>query len=261
MGATILADGVPEVMKAVRENFKAHASQIKIMAGGGISSMYDPLVNVQYTLEEMKAAVEEATRWSTYVLVHAMIDKAVEMSLDAGVKSIDHGTVILKKNIKRMAKDGVWLVPTAFLILQDVETNPNFTTPEKQKVAKSVQEGQKQTLKWAKQYGVKIGWGTDAFASRAAYDRMMNEFPARAPYFTNVEQLQQITGNNGELVAMAGEMSPYKDGPLGVIQPGAYADLLIVEGNPLEDIEVMVDYENNFKLIMKDGKVYKNTLK
>ena len=116
-------------------------------------------------------------------------------------------------------------------------------------------------FKWAKQYGVKIAWGTDAFATRETYDSSVQEFAYRAPYFTNIEQLQQITGNNGQLLAMSGKRSPYLDGALGVIKPGAYADLLIVEGNPLDDIRVMMDPKNNLKLIMKDGKVSENTLK
>ena len=260
MGYVYLADGVPEVQKAVRENFRMQASQIKVMAGGGVISLYDPLEALQYTFEELKAAVDETNRWGTYMIVHALTDDAISLAIDAGVKCIDHGAVISEKTIKRMAKKGIWLVPTAAIYLQDIATNSALTQEVQREKAARLQKGQIQTLKWAKKYGVKIGWGTDAFVSRKDYDNNLQEFTYRAPYFTNAEMLQQITGNNGELLAMSGFINPYKAGALGVIKPGAYADLLILEDNPLDDIKVMMDYENNLKLIMKDGKVYKNTL-
>ena len=156
LGYTILADGVPEVQKAVRENFRMQASQIKIMAGGGVASITDPLDAVQYTFEEMKAAGDEAKRWGTYVMVHALVDEAVVQSLDAGVKSIDHGAEISEKTLKRMAKEGAWLVPTAYFYLQDVETNPGLASEVNKAKARLLQKDQKNTLKWAKKYGVKI---------------------------------------------------------------------------------------------------------
>jgi len=261
LGYSFLADGVAEVQKAVREDLRMMASQIKMTAGGGVTSIYDPLDATQYTLEEMKAAVAEATRWGTYVFVHAHGDEAINQALDAGVKCIDHGMMIKEKTMKRIAKEGAWLSPQAFIVLQDIEGNPSFASPVQREKMQRVQDGAKNEFKWAKKYGVKIAWGTDMFGARQAYDNTLQEFAYRAPYFSNIEQLQQITGNNGELLALSGIRNPYPHGQLGVIKPGAYADLLIVDGNPLEDIKVMLDYENNFKLIMKDGKVYKNTLK
>ena len=225
-----------------------------------VSSVYDPLDATQYTLEEMKAAVAEAKRWGTYVFVHAHGDEAINQALDAGVKCIDHGMLIKEKTMQRIAKEGVWLSPQAFIVLQEIEGNPAFASPIQREKMERVQEGAKNEFKWAKKYGVKIAWGTDMFGARQAYDNTLQEFTFRAPYFTNIEQLQQVTGNNGQLLALSGIRNPYPLGQLGVIKPGAYADLLIVDGNPLEDIKVMLDYENNFKLIMKDGKVYKNTL-
>lgn len=260
LGYVFLADGVAEVQKAVRENLRMQASQIKVMAGGGVTSVYDPLDATQYTLEEMKAAVAEAKRWGTYVFVHAHGDEAINQALDAGVKCIDHGMLIKETTMKRIAKEGAWLSPQAFIVLQDVAGNPAFASPIQREKLQRTQIGAKNEFKWAKKYGVKIAWGTDMFGARQAYDNTLQEFAYRAPYFSNLEQLQQVTGNNGQLLALSGIRNPYPLGQLGVIKPGAYADLLIVDGDPLKDIKVMIDYENNLKLIMKDGKVYKNTL-
>jgi imidazolonepropionase-like amidohydrolase len=260
MGYSYLADGVPEVQKAVRESLRLGASQIKVTAGGGVTSLYDPLDATQYTLEEMKAAVAEAERWGTYVMVHAHTDAAIIQALDAGVKSIEHGMLIKSSTMKRIAKEGAWVSPQAFIVLQDVAGNPTFSSPIQRAKLQRTQDGAADEFKWAKEYGVKIAWGTDMFGARAAYDTVLKEFEYRAPFFSNLEQLQQVTGNNGELLSLSGIRNPYPVGKLGVIEKGAYADLLIVEGNPLKDINVMMDPENNLKLIMKDGKVYKNTL-
>jgi imidazolonepropionase-like amidohydrolase len=129
-------------------------------------------------------------------------------------------------------------------------------------MAKMIQamDGSVHCFKWAKQYGAKVAWGTDMFGMRAAYDNTNLEFKTRADYYSNVEQLKQVTSANGELLALSNLKHPYPGAKLGVVEADAYADLLIVDGNPIDDIMVMLDYENNFKLIMKDGKVYKNTL-
>ena len=260
MGYSFLADGVDEVQKAVRESLRLGASQIKVTAGGGVTSLYDPLDATQYTLEEMKAAVAEAERWGTYVMVHAHSDEAINQALDAGVKCIDHGMLIEENTMKRIAKEGAWLSPQAFIVLQDVSENPTFSSPIQRAKLQRTQDGATNEFKWAKKYGVKIAWGTDMFGARAAYDTVLQEFEYRAPFFSNADQLQQVTGNNGELLSLSGIRNPYAEGRLGVIKKGAYADLLIVEGNPLDDIKVMMDPKNNLKLIMKNGKVYKNTL-
>jgi imidazolonepropionase-like amidohydrolase len=260
LGYAFLADGVPEVQKAVRENLRLGASQIKVTAGGGVTSLYDPLDATQYTLEEMKAAVAEADRWGTYVMVHAHTDEAIIQALDAGAKSIEHGMLIKETTMKRIAREGAFLSPQTFIVLQDISNNPTFADPIQREKMQRTQAGVRNELEWAKKYKVKIAWSTDMFGTRAAFDSVLKEFEYRAPFFSNAEQLKQVTGNNGELLALSGIRNPYPSGALGVIQPGAYADLLIVAGNPLEDIKVMMDPEANLKLIMKDGKIYKNTL-
>jgi imidazolonepropionase-like amidohydrolase len=137
-----------------------------------------------------------------------------------------------------------------------------WPTPEIKAKGARVIAGMENEVRLAKQHGLKIGFGTDFFGpNNAAFAQQSLEFKARAKYFTPVEILKQATSVNGELVALSGPMmNPYKEGRLGVIQPGAYADMLVVKGNPLEDIELLVEPEKNLGLIMKDGKVYKNTL-
>lgn len=260
MGYAFLADGVAEVQKAVREALRMQASQIKVTAGGGVTSIYDPLDATQYTLEEMKAAVAEAERWGTYVFVHAHTDHAINQALDAGVKVIDHGMLIEEATMQRIAEEGAWLTPQAYIVLQDVEGNPQFSSPVQRAKLQRTQDGAANEFEWAKEYGVKVAWGTDMFGARDAYDNVLREFEYRGRFFSNIEQLQQVTGNNGEMLALSGIRNPYPGAKLGVIEPGAFADLLIMEGNPLEDISVMMEPETNLRLIMKDGVVYKNTL-
>lgn len=255
-----LADGVPEVQKAVREALARQASQIKVCVGGGVTSLVDPLEAVQYTFEELKAANDEAERYGTYVCVHVHADAGIKAALDAGVKSIEHGMLIKEDTMKRLVDEGAWLCPQAFIVMQPIEGNPVFADPIQKAKMQKAQDGAVNEFKWAKQYGAKVAWGTDMFGDRSAFDNTLKEFEFRARFFSNVEQLQQVTGNNGKLLELSNLKHPYPGAKLGVVEPGAYADLLIVDGNPVEDIMVMLDYENNFKLIMKDGKVFKNTL-
>jgi imidazolonepropionase-like amidohydrolase len=228
--------------------------------GGGVTSLTDPLDSIQYTLEEIKAAVDEATRYGTYVAAHLHTDPGCKMALEGGVKSLEHASLIEEDTVKQMVDQDVWVCPQSFITSQPVEGNPTFTDPiQKAKFARA-KEGTQNAFKWFKKYGAKVAWGTDMFGSREAYENTNKEFVTRTEYYSNAEVLQQATSANGQLLALSGLKNPYKEGELGVIKPGAYADLLIVDGNPVEDIKLMLDYENNFKLIMKDGEIYKNTL-
>ena len=259
MGWGFVADGVPEVQKAAREVLRTGSSQLKAMAGGGVSSYYDPLDTTQYTLEEMKAMVTEAENWGTYVAVHAYTDKAVRMCIEAGVKSIDHGPFLTEETLKLMAEKGVWLSPQAYLFGLTPEVLNIVGTPSEAKM-RQVNEGSANLLKWAKKHGVRIAWGTDLFGPPAKQAQQPQEFVARAAYFTPFEILRQATSDNAELFELSGLRHPYQQGALGVVQKGAYADLLLVDGNPLQNIELMTDPGKNFRVIMKDGKVFKNTL-
>ena len=251
--ATFIADGRDEVLTAVRENLRFGASQIKVMAGGGTSSAYDPVDVTQYTLDEMKAAVEAADDWGTYVTVHAYTPKAVQRAVEAGVKCIEHGQLLDKYTLKLMAKKGVWLS------LQNLVEDTPEMDPQRREKRKPVIEGQEKIWPLAKKLKVKLAWGTD-FLFEPDLNERQNEFILRLrKWFTNAEILKMVTYDNAQLLALSGLRSPYA-GKLGVVEEGALADLLLVNGNPLADIELIADPAKNFLVIMKDGKIYKNNL-
>jgi imidazolonepropionase-like amidohydrolase len=256
-----VADGVAEVQRAVREELRKGAVHIKVMAGGGIASTYDPIHTTQYSLAELQAAVEAASDWGTYVLVHAYTDQAVSRAIDAGVKVIEHGQLMTEETARKMAENDVWLSTQVLYATEE-------PTPEQIAAAggetgylkwKSVSDGTATSIAFAKEYGIKIAFGTDLWGP-AMEVGIANEFTARKPFFSNVEILQQATSVNGELLRLTGPLNPYPDGPIGEIVVGAYADLLLVDGNPLENIELLTDPENNLRIIMKNGVIYKNTL-
>lgn len=257
---TLIADGVDEVRAAVREQLFRGASHIKIHAGGGVTSLTDPLEAAQYTPQELAAAVEEATRYGTYVATHAQLDNSVVASINAGVKSIEHGLVLNESTVKKMAKMGIYYSPQAFLPLQDVSGNPQFQKPAQQAKLKVVANGAREAFRLAKKHKVKILWGTDVFGGNEIFKNFTQEFIYRDEFFTPLEQMQQVTGNNGEVLALSGIKNPYPDGELGVISEGAYADLILVNGDPSQDIRLLTNAKKYIDLIMKDGIIYKNRI-
>lgn len=249
-----IADGVPEVLKRVRENLMQGATQIKVMAGGGVASTYDPLDTIQYSPEELKAAVGAAANWGTYVLVHAIADAPVNHALDAGVKSIEHAHLATRKTLQRMKNEGVWLSTQPFL---DDEDAPAFTTANQKAKYKQVTDGTDFVYRTAKELGVKIAFGTDTLFSADLARKQGAVLAKLGRWFTPFEALKMATCDNAELLKMSGERNPYKDGPLGVIKEGAYADMILVNGNPLKDLKLVGDSVKNFDMIMKDGVIYK----
>ena len=263
MGYGFLADGVPEVQKATREVFRLGSSHVKIMAGGGVATVYDPLDGLQFTPEEIRAIVVEAEKVGSYAMAHIYTPEAITIALEAGIMSIDHGMLIDEKTMKLLKKKDAFLVPSLAVGLFTPEQLAfAWPTPETKAKGARIIAGMENEVMLAKKHGVKIGFGTDFFGpTNAAFAMQALEFKARAKYFTPVEILRQATSTNAAIVAMSGPMmNPYLDGPLGVIQEGAYADILVIKGNPLDDIEMLGDAENNIGLIVKDRKVYKNTL-
>ena len=259
-GWLIIADGPDEVMRAVREALRIGARQIKMMAGGGVSSSFDPLHTVQYTPEELEAGVKAAAQWGTYVTVHAYTDEAVRQAVEAGVRSIEHGPFLNEDTMKLMAEKGVFLAPTARLALttpEELGLEPGTVVFDKMV---QVNAGATQQLKWARKYNVPMVFSTDQFGSRELFARQSEEFLTLAKVLDPVEVLKMATSNVAALLEFTGELHPYRDGPLGVIQEGAYADILLVEGDPTKDVTILSDYENKIDLIMKDGAIYKNTL-
>lgn len=253
--ACLIADGKDAMLVAVRETLKRGASHIKLTAGGGISSSYDPIDVSQYTEEEIHAAVEAAADWGTYVTVHAFTTRAVNKAIAAGVLCIEHGQLLDEATVKLMGEKGIWLSIQAL----DTAGRADFSAEQKQQ-KKDVANGADAVIKFAKKYKVKMAWGTDVFFN-PAINKDQNTYIAKmSNWFTPYEVLKLITSDNAQLLALSGNRSPYKEGKLGVIEEGAYADMILVDGNPLKDINVMVDYTKNFVLIVKNGVVYKNTI-
>jgi imidazolonepropionase-like amidohydrolase len=253
LGANFIADGRDEVLTATRENLRAGATQIKVMAGGGAASAYDPLDVTQYTLDEMKAAVEAAEDWGTYVTVHAYTVRAVRRAVEAGVKSIEHGQLLDEATMKLLAKKGVWLSLQA--LDEAPPTAPAATRAKKHTVVK----GTDNAFKWAKKHGVKLAWGTDFLFDPAQNVKQNADILKLKQWMTPAEILKLVTHDNAQLLALSGPRNPYQ-GKLGVVREGALADLLLVDGDPIANLDLIGDPAKNFVVIMKDGKAYKNTL-
>ena len=273
MGIGTVADGVPEVLKATRLNLRNGATQIKIMGGGGGSSRFDPIDTTQYSSAEICAIVEATKDWGTYVAAHTFTDRAVNRLIDCGVKSFEHGFFISEKTMKRMAKEGVYMVPQMWGISPDLARNP-LMPPDKIPMVKSLGKKFADFGRNLIKNDVKVVFASDYVGKFEDAERARRyEIWWRTQTFdSNYEVLKQLTSTAGELLALSGPRNPYKEGKLGVIEPGAYADLLLVKGNPLEDITVIggtdkwFDAEPEWKpietidLIMLGGAVYKNTL-
>lgn len=256
-GHMAIADGKSEIMKAVRENLRRQASQIKICVGGGTGSISDPLEVTEFTSDEIKAAVDVASDFGTYVMAHVYNEAGVRRAIENGVRSIEHGNLLNKETLKLMKEKDIWLSPqvNAYTFI------PDGYTPGQADKHRKAYAGLDSLFTNAKEIGFRnIVFGTDVINSPSMFYKENVEFTQRTKWFSNPEILQQATGNGGKLLALSGVLNPYPH-PLGVIQVGAYADLLIHNGNPMEDLNVLLKPSDNLLLIMKDGKIYKNTLK
>jgi imidazolonepropionase-like amidohydrolase len=258
VNAAMVADGVPEVLKRVREQLALGASQIKLTAGGGVSSLYDPLDVTQYSVAELRAAVEAAENWGTYVGVHAYTPRAIRNSVEAGVKVIEHATLLDEPTARLLAEKGTWVVLQPFL--DDEDATP--FAPGSANRVKQLQmfAGTDTSYKLAKQYKIKTGWGTDTLFDAKISARQAVQLTKLTRWYTPAEVLRIATSTNGELLALSGLRAPYA-GKLGVVEEGALADLLLVEGDPIANIKLIEDPARNFVVIMKDGRIYKNTVK
>jgi len=238
LGWSYVVDGVPEVLKASRENLRKGATQLKVMAGGGIDSEFDPIHSIQFTFEELEAAVKAAADWDTYVAVHIYNAKGAIRALKAGVKCLDHGHLINEEVVKLIKQKDAWLVPQTFWTTAPADFwAPGMDDiPERlNKKLKPVLEGTVHAMDLAKKYKINIGFGTDAYGSLGFENLALTEFTARTRWFSPLEILKQATSENARLLALSGDSNPYQKGQLGVIKKGAYADLLIYDGNPLQD--------------------------
>jgi len=262
---TIIADGPDEVTRATRETFRRGAVQIKLFTSGGVTSLFDPLHSAP-NLEEIQAAVAVADQWGTYVATHSFTEKGILMSIDAGVKSIEHAPFLTDAAAKAMIKNELFLVTAVAAVFEVDEQTAQQTYPpasfEKWKRVRDAAKNMVQVV--ANNPDLKFVIGTDLLGTletiKATDDKMNLEYKWWVDALGTHRVLKAITSTAGELMAMSGEMNPYPAGPLGVVQEGAYADLLLVDGNPLEDVSVLENPDANFNIIMKDGTIYKNSL-
>lgn len=251
LGATFIADGRAEVLTAVRENLRFGASQIKLMAGGGTSSAYDPIDVTQYTFDEMRAAVEAAEDWGTYVTVHAYTPRAVRRAVEAGVRVVEHGQLLDEDTLRVMADHEVWLS------LQVLRASTPDMEPLRRAKRQPIIDNQPRVWTLARDLGMNIAWGTD-FLFEPTINAEQNDYILLLrEWFEPAEVLKLVTHDNARLLALSGLRSPYP-GRLGVVEAGALADLLLVRGDPTIDLELLADPEENFIVIMKDGQILKD---
>jgi imidazolonepropionase-like amidohydrolase len=249
--AARVADGVPEVIKAARDELRKGADFIKIMVSGGVASESDPLESLQFRLDEIAAAVEEATNWNTYVAAHAYSSLAIQRAVKGGVRTIEHGNLIDEPAAAAMARANAFLVPT--LVTYDAMRRRGrefgMTEHSLQKNEVVLETGL-QSLEIARAAGVRIGFGTDLLGPMQ--DDQCREFLIRADAVSPTEIIRSATIVNAEIVQRSGE--------LGELIPGAYADLLVVDGNPYEDLGLFQNQGCHLSAIMKGGRFYKNRL-
>jgi len=257
IGASMVADSPDEVRVRVREQLMQGASQIKLTAGGGVSSPFSPIDVSTFTEPELRAAVEAAENWGTYVTVHAFTPAAIQRGISAGAKCIEHGFLMDEATAKLIAEKGVWLSPQP--LPEDLRLGFPVGTVQRAK-ADEVWPGIARTYELAKKYKIKTAWGTDVLFSRALAQQQGAILASLVRWYTPAEALIMATSTNAELLALSGKRNPYP-GKLGVVEVGALADLLLVDGNPLDNINLIADPANNFKIIMKDGKIYKDLLR
>ncbi len=256
-GQVYVVDGVPNVLQGARENLRRGASQIKMATGGGYASPADPLTGNQYTFDEIKAAVDTAADWQTYVTIHAYHPSSINRAIDAGVKDVGHGQLLDEATLRRMAKEGVFLSTQPFTVCNEPQLD-EFSNSKLALVCK----GTAFIYETAKKIPeLKITYGTDLFLlPEEKVAESVKQMERLLKWYKPWEILKMATGNTTELWKMSGLRNPYTEGPLGVVKEGAYADLLLVDGNPLQDL-TMVTNTDHLRIIMKDGKIYKNTLK
>ena len=260
-GDTNVVTGPIEVREAVRKILRGGGAQIKIMPGGGVASQFDPLEATTLMEDELRAAVDAAADFGTYVCAHAYNDESINRFLDAGGRCIEHGFLIEEKTIKRMKRLGAVMslqAYAAYEVFKEPEKIEGFSAENARK-GRQVNEGADRMMRWVAEHQVDAFGGSDLWPAQQLL-LVPQDLVVRKHWFSDVEILRQNTSNAGRWLAKSGTKNPYREGPLGVITVGAYADMILVEGNPLEDVSVLVDYDENIKVVIKDGEIYKNTL-
>ena len=260
LGMVRIVDGPTEIRTAIREEFRKGASFIKLMMGGGLASAFDPLDVTTLQIDEVEAAVQETENWGTYATAHIYTDRGILMGLEAGMKTFEHTHLASKEVYQRFAEEGIPISAQVHAISQ-LKGYPSFTTAEQKRKAAFLAENGTATFGYIKELGITAGFGADFWGELNSQRINSAAIAGRKEYFTDAMILDQLYKNNVVLLEMTGERLPYKEGPLGEIVQGAYADILLVEGNPLDDVSILSDWENKIDLVMKDGTIYRNELK
>jgi len=256
LGMSVFADGVPEVLSASRDQMRRGSHYLKMFVGGAVSGLRDPLDIMEYSFEEIKAAADEAKRWNTYLAVHAYTDRATREALEAGAMSIEHANLLTEETLLLAKEKGAFISAQTGFFLAPAPDNFSPAQVMRQQQAAA---GLDNMMKMAKKHDVKILFGTDFVGSLETKKLQLNEFTNRLKWFTPAEIMMQATSVNAEVLAFSGPRNPYP-GKLGVIEEGALADILLINGNPLEDLSIVTKPEENLALIMKDGVIYKNMI-
>ncbi len=246
-----IADGVSEVRRAVREEMRQGVDQVKIMMSGGVASPYDPLDSLQFSMDEVHAAVEEANAFGRYVCAHAYTPEAITRAAHAGVRTIEHGNLVDDASAKLMAEKGMYLVANLVTYFEMKKRAAEYGM-NSDMLAKNdiVIEGALRSLEICKRHGVKVAYGTDLLGQLQT--EQSQEFTIRAQVQKPIEIIRAATTIGAEVVRM--------EGKLGCLKPGAFADLLIVDGNPLKDLKVLQGQGKHLSVIMKGGRFHKNLL-
>ena len=250
----VIVDGVDQHLAAVRENLRFGATQIKIMGGGGVMSEYDPIHSLQPSPAEIRAAVQAASDFGTYVLAHAYTSEAVRRLVENGVRCIEHGLLIDDETAKFVKENDV-VISTQLVVYRALKDLPGITEGNLEKLA-VVLEGQENLIGLIKKYDITTGFATDLIGGM--YPMLTREFTERAMYWTPAEVLAQATSESAKVIRMSGKLN--RHGNFGEIREGWVADILLINGEPLDDISVLRDPESNLALIMKDGKIVKNSI-
>lgn len=273
LGLMHLVDGVDEVTRATRQNLSQGASQIKLTTGGGVSSTLDPLHTKQFFAEEIEAAVRAAADWDTYVLVHAYTAETVIRSLKAGVLCVEHGQMMNAEAMALLVEKEAFLVPNMAALSPEILDHPVYGQGVFGEKTRTFLDGSSSFVDLVNTHRPKVVYGTDVVATDIVTSRAFRDANMwiHAESFGTFEALKAMTSTAGALMALTGQNNPYP-GKLGVIEPGAYADILLIDGNPLEDIALLGAHPTIFDappreagheamdLIMKDGVIYKDTL-
>ena len=247
----VICDGVPEVRRAVREEVRRGAHHIKVYLSGAVDSPSDRVDSTQFSIEELNAIVEEATAANIYVTGHAYTSRAINRGLECGVRCIEHGNLMDASSIPLFKQYGAFYVPT--IVTYQTLARKSAAGELPADIAGKLEDvihGAIRALELAHEAGIPIVYGTDLFADM--HDQQLQEFVIRAEVQPPADLIRSATSTAAELLRMVGQV--------GVVAPGAFADLLVVDGNPLQDIRVLTTPERTLKLIMKSGEIYKNEL-